>query len=152
MPDYPSIRVDTGIKRVQINDGPDFIEFNPSDVTFAERFYQVMQEFEVKKEEYLIRANEVDANKKIGPDGITTNLPEEIAIIRDICEFMRSEIDVLFGTGTSQKVFGSALAVGMFEQFFNGILPFIKVARSNKTAKYMPKTPNKKRRARRIVK
>lgn len=143
---YPSIRIDTGIKRILINDGPEFIEFSPSDVTFAEKFYQLMQRFELKKVEYQARAEKIDANTEIDSNGLAANLPDNIAMIRDVCEFMREQIDVLFGTGTSQKVFGAALAVDMFEQFFTGITPFIQAARADKVAKYAPDTlPGKRR-------
>jgi len=36
-----NLRIDTGIKKILINDGPEFIEFNPSDVIFAEKFYKL---------------------------------------------------------------------------------------------------------------
>jgi hypothetical protein len=139
-----SIRIETGVKKIQINDGPEYIEFNPADVSFAERFYQLIRDFEAKQVEYQKRAEAIDANKELDANGIPVNLPDGLAMIRDVCEFMREKIDGLFGKDTSRKAFGDALSLSMFEQFFTGITPFIKTARANKVAKYQ-KQPHSKR-------
>jgi hypothetical protein len=57
---------------------------------------------------------------------------------------MRGQIDVLFGEGTSQKAFGNALELGMFEQFFSGITPFVQTVRKEKIAKYTNARPKKR--------
>ena len=44
-----NIQIDIGTKKVHINSGPEFIEFNPSDVTFAEKFYQLVKDFNAKQ-------------------------------------------------------------------------------------------------------
>jgi hypothetical protein len=143
-----SIRVETGIKRIQINDGPEFIEFNPSDVVFAERFYQLIKDFEIKQKEYEVRSLEIEKITGKDENGIPNNLPEGLALIREVCEFLKEKIDVLFGKGTSKKVFGDALNLNMFEQFFSGITPFIQVTREEKIAQYIPtKTTGKGKRA-----
>lgn len=138
-----TLRIDTGVKHVVINDGPEFIEFNPSDVVFAERFYQLVRDFEVKQVEYKKRADLIDLNNKALPDGIPDNFPDSLALMREVCEFMRQRIDGLFGEDTSQRVFGDTLSLNMFEQFFTGITPFIRTARAMKVAKYTPH-PKKK--------
>ena len=139
-----SLRIDTGVKKILINDGPEFIEFNPNDVSFAERFYSLIQEFEVKLKDYQARSDEIDGNKELDGNGIPVNFEARIALMREVCEFIRGKIDHLFGDGTSQRVFGNALSLNMFEQFFTGITPFIQKARYEKVAKYQ-KMPHKKR-------
>jgi hypothetical protein len=140
-----SIRIDTGIKKIQINDGPEFIEFNPSDISFAERFYQLMKDFEVKQVEYQARLDKIDANKELlDANGVPANLPEGLALLREEGEFIRERIDQLFGEDTSHKVFGNALSLEMFESFFTQITPFIQTARAAKIIKYQ-KVPHKKR-------
>ena len=135
MPD--SIRIDTGLKKILINDGPEFIEFNPNDVNFAERFYSLINDFEMKLEEYKARSKIIEENKILDANGIPSNLNDLIALTRDACEFIRGKIDHIFGSGTSQKVFGNALNLDMFAQFFSGLTPFIQATRAEKLKKYM---------------
>ena len=146
-----NIRIDLGIKKVLINDGPEFIEFNPSDVAFAEQFYQLMKEFELKRVEYQARAAEIDAITELDPDGIPVNFPDKLAIMREVCEFMREKIDDLFGKGTSQKVFGDARTLNMFEQFITGITPYIRAERKKKIEKYVPSATSVKRRKHKVM-
>jgi hypothetical protein len=119
-----SIHIDLGIKKVLINNGPEFIEFNPADIVFAERFYQLIKEFEQKQAEYRVRAQQIDANTAVDATGIPLNVPDGLAMMREACEFMRGQVDTLFGAGTSQKVFGNSLSLDVFRQFFEGISPF----------------------------
>lgn len=139
-----SIRIETGVKRILINDGPEFLEFNPADLAFAERFYSLIGEFENKMAEYQKRSEVIDANKEVDAHDIPVNLGDRLTLMRDACEFIRERIDHLFGADTSQKVFGDALGLDMFTQFFQGITPFIQSARADKVVKYQ-KVPHKKR-------
>jgi hypothetical protein len=143
MPD--NLTIDTGVKRLLINGGPTFIEFNPSDIFFAERFYKSMQVFKDKQVEYQKRADllEIEAKKSNEP---IANIPANIELVHEMCIFIRAEIDELFGEGTSQKVFGDAMVLHAFEQFFTGITPYIQTARAAKLEKYapLPKTKRKK--------
>lgn len=133
-----SIRIDTGEKRIAINDDPErVIVFNPQDISFAERFYQLLQDFEAKQVEYQARADELD-NQELDEHGIPSRIDESLALLREVCEFLKGRIDHLFGEGTSRKAFGDAMTLGMFEQFFEGIVPFVQTARGNKVARYAP--------------
>lgn len=135
-----SLRIDTGAKRVMINDDPNrVIVFNPSDVAFAERFYRLIGEFQDKQAEYQRRAEELEQNAVVNENGIPSNLAESLALLREACEFLRAKIDDLFGAGTSEKVFGDALSLDAFEQFFEGITPFVQTARSDKMTRYVSK-------------
>lgn len=140
-----SIHIDTGVKRIMINDDPNnVIEFNPADVAFAERFYGLLKDFEAKQAEYQRRAQEANEKNDLDENGIPVNLVENMTLMREACEFMRGKIDYLFGTGTSQKVFGDTLVLDQFAQFFQGMTPFIKSARQDKVDRYQ-KQPHGKR-------
>ncbi len=129
--------IDTGKVNLTINDDPDrVISFNPSDVVFAEKFYQLIRDFEAKEGEYQRRGAEIEANTKVSENGIPENIGDGIALLREICEWVREHIDNIFGKGTSQVVFGDAMSLDMFSQFFTGITPYVEAARSEKTAKY----------------
>jgi hypothetical protein len=133
-----TLRIETGAKRLLINDGPGFIEFNPADIGFAERFYQLIRDFEGKQAEYEARALELDNQQEKDAEGIPLNVDARFAFLRECCEYVRERIDHVFGAGTSQTVFGDTLNLDMFGQFFVGITPYIQQARQEKTAKYAP--------------
>lgn len=131
-----SIRIDTGVKRLLINDGPDVLEFNPTDVVFAEKFYAMIREFEEKQAEYQARAELAAADEGVDENGIPVNIEKSLALLREVCVFLRERIDFLFGPGTSQKLFGDAMTLDMFEQFFKAIAPHIQRARADKVSRY----------------
>ncbi|MFH0957107.1 MAG: DUF6673 family protein [Pseudomonadota bacterium] len=139
-----SIRIDTGVKRIMINDDPNnVIEFNPGDVSFAEGFQGLISEFEMKMVEYQRRSDEIEANNELDEHGIPSNLEARLKLMREVCEFIREKIDHIFGVGTSQKLFGNALSLDMFTQFFEQITPFIQRDRLAKVAKYQKKPQRK---------
>ena len=134
-----SIRINSGV-RIAINNDPDrVIEFNPSDVAFAERFYQLLRDFEVKQVEYQERGAKLNLGAELDEYGLPKKLDEALSLLREVCEFMRERIDHLFGAGTSEKAFGDSLDLDLFDQFFEGIMPFIKTERTEKIKKYTRK-------------
>jgi len=133
------LHINTGMKRILIlrdNEPEQFIQFNPSDVDFAEKFYQLIGEFEAKQTEYKKRFDEIEKDTEIDKHDIPVNLPNKFTLLRGVCEFIKDRIDNLFGVGTSKIVFGDALTLNMFSQFFEGVAPFIQTARAEKVAKY----------------
>ena len=132
------IKVDVGIKRLAINDDPERIgEFNPTDILFVERFYEVYREFDSKQAEYLERSAALDAQSgEVNENGIPVNMQAGLDFVKDVCNFMREKLDYLFGEGTSQMVFGDVQSVDMIGQFLEGITPYIQKARTEKIKKY----------------
>jgi hypothetical protein len=126
-----NLTIDTGAVQLTINNDPNrVITFNPSDVVFAERFYALMQDFSVKQAEFQARTNELASRD---------DLAGNIALMRDACEYLRGQVDGLFGAGTSQMVFGDVLSLDAFAQLFEGLTPFIRAARDEKITKYTMK-------------
>jgi hypothetical protein len=141
-----SIRIDTGVKRVAINDDPNrIIEFNPKDVVFAERFYGLIGEFKSAEKDFVSRAEALDAVKEIDELGLPVNAGERIKLLREVCEWAREKIDQVFGEGTSQKAFGDAIGLDLFSQFFEGITPFIEGARGDQVQKYSKVVADRKK-------
>lgn len=139
------IQINTGVKRIVINDDPDrVLEFNPEDVIFAEKFYGLIKVFQEQEKEFQRRIAEVQANEAVDELGIPLNTSATFELVIEICNFLRGQIDVVFGPGTSQLVFGETQSLGMFEQFFSGIAPFITAARAEKVSKYQSKAPRAK--------
>lgn len=132
-----SLRIDAGVIRITVNDDPNrVISFNPEDVLFAEKFYNLLQEFQEKQKEYEIRLNEIKAAEVLDETGIPKNLSDTLTVVEEICDFMRNKIDEVFGAGTSNVAFGEAKSLTMIEQFFQGIVPFIQAGRAQKLSKY----------------
>jgi hypothetical protein len=141
-----TLQINTGEKRIAINgDESRVIVFNPSDIIFAEKFYNLVGDFELKLGEYQKRGALLDANQETDSNGTPKNLDERLALLREICEYVRERIDHLFGKGTSQKAFGDTLSLDVFKQFFEGITPFVQTVRSEKIAQYTTLTAIKKR-------
>ena len=137
-----NLNIDLGIKRLMINDDPEkVLEFNPSDIVFAERFYRLIQVVQEKEIEFTAKAEAMEDVE--GKDLLPNNFLEQTALMREVCDFVKEEIDILFGEGTSQMLFGDAETLYMFETFFEGITPFMKHARDEKVRKYTKK-PKKK--------
>jgi hypothetical protein len=141
-----SIRIDTGVKRIAINGDPTrVIEFNPKDVLFAEKYYQMVGEFQNKQEDYSTRAEVLEADAEVDEIGLPLNTQERLALFREICDWTKEKIDQVFGAGTSEKAFGEALNFDMFVQFFEGVKPFIEEARSEKVQKYSKVVADRKK-------
>jgi len=136
--------IKSGKKRIAIKDDEGNVTgevcFNPSDVSFAEKFYSVYQEFQEKIKEYEVKAAEIDAeNESVDENGAPVQFSKGVAFSREVCEFIYSKIDDLFGEGTSLVVFRGSLDFEMIGQFFEGITPFIQKARAEKLIKYSNK-------------
>jgi hypothetical protein len=138
-----TIRTDSGFKTLIINDGPETLVFDPSDTMFAEKFYRLLQNLESKEVEFRTKAEKLDAVEAVDDNGVSTAMSEKIELLHQVCAFFRSEIDLLFGEGTSQKLFGESYSLNNISKFFTDITPYIQVARSAKVAKYIPPPPVK---------
>lgn len=132
-----TLRIDTGAVRLAINgDEGRIIEFNPEDIVFVERFYNLIKEFELKEVEFREKAEALAKISELDEHGIPVNTGENIKLVLELCNYLRKNIDHVFGQGTSEKVFENNQTLNMFEQFFTGILPFVNKARSEKISKY----------------
>ena len=132
-----TLRIDTGAVRLAINgDENRIIEFNPEDIVFVERFYSLIKEFEAKEVEFREKAEKLAENSELDEYGIPVNTGDNIKLVKELCEYLRTKIDHVFGAGTSAKVFESNQTLNMFEQFFTGITPFVQKARGQKLEKY----------------
>ena len=140
-----SLRID-GAVQLAINDDPErVISFVPEDVLFAERFYHLLDALREKEVEYRDRVAVLGENKAVDAYGIPENAPAGIALLHEVCDFMRDEIDTVFGEGTSEKVFGEVRSLDMIEQFFKGVTPYIQKARQKRTRKYTDPVIEKRR-------
>lgn len=141
-----SLRIETGVKRILINDDPNkFIEFDPDDIVFAEKFYELFHEFKTTEKDFMQRAEQLDANKEVDELGMLLNAGERIQLMKDLCQWAKDKIDYLFGEGTSQMIFGDVVKLDPIIQFFNGVAPFFKISRDEKVQKYRKVVKDRKK-------
>lgn len=135
-----SLQMQTADIQILVNDDPNrVISFNPEDIAFIDAFYSLIGEFDSKMNEFKQRELLLRKNKAVDKFGIPVTTKEEIQLTLDLCTYLREKIDMLFGMGTSDTVFGKANTPDMFVQFFDGITPFIQTAREKKMQKYTVK-------------
>lgn len=137
-----ALQITTSEKRIPIiRDGQEagVLVFNPNDVTFAEKFYRLIGEFQQKLTEYRLRADVIEKIQAIDENNLPVNVGDRLTLQHEACVYIREQIDALFGVDTSQKVFGSTLDLDLFPQFFNGITPYIQAARNSRVERYSNK-------------
>lgn len=134
-----SIRISSANEvRLMINDDPNrVIEFDPSDLEFIESFYNLIETFEKKEKDFKKRDAVLRANKDKDKYGMPKNAKARIALNREVCNFIKEQIDVLFGEGTSEKAFGNKNNLEMIVALFDGVTPFIQNKRKEMTSKYI---------------
>lgn len=123
-----TINIITSEKQIPIiRDGQQvgILSFNPNDVLFAERLYRLISDFEAKSAEYQERYKSLGNDTGAG-----------LQLLSETVTYIRSQIDGVFGQGTSQMVFGNTYSLDVFSQFFTAIMPFFQAARAEKVAKY----------------
>jgi hypothetical protein len=133
------MKISTGLVIIPVErDGENVgsIRFNPNDIGFAQRFYDLLGEFETKQQEFSKRAENMGDGGGLDEYGLPKNAGEQLALYHEICDFMKAKINELFGSGTSKTVFGDAVVLDMFADFFEGVTPYIQQARGDKIAKY----------------
>ena len=106
-----SIRVNSGVKVIEVNDKGETISLPLSDDSFIRGFYALLNEIKAKSE--AISAKKVD---------ITETMNDVVKFDEDV----RDRTDELIGADTCKKVFGAVLpSSDQFIEFFSLLLPFV---------------------------
>lgn len=113
------------------------LRFNPDDVCFVERVYDLIGELQQAEKTYEARAQELEVDNSVDEYGIPQNIRARLQFLREACEDLYTKIDTAFGTGTSEMVFGGALSLSAIEQFFTGLAPHFEESRAGKVAAYL---------------
>lgn len=125
------------------NDENRIIEFDPNDVRFINRYYSMIANFEIKQKEFMDKAAEIDKITTYNSFGMKVSDIEGSKLTLEMCEYMREQIDFVFGDGTSDTVFGDTIYPGMIDEFLSGIAEYISSSRNSKIEKYIGKNESK---------
>jgi hypothetical protein len=135
------LNIKTGVVRISVKNDTGapggVISFNPSDSIFREGFYLLANEFQTKLAEMEKESNELEKNSQVDGNGLLVNAMDRIALVKEICVYLRGKIDHLFGEGTSMVAFGDCLNLDVFPQFFDAMVPFFQEAGAEATRKYL---------------
>ena len=98
--------------------------FNPTDVKSAQKVMNLQSQLEEKQTEFEKRAQSCETAE------------DKAALLVESIDYFRAIVDDVFGSGTSQLVFGDARTFSMFDDFLQGIIPYYKKASEARIAKY----------------
>lgn len=127
------IRVNTSVKRIEVNDNGDYIELNFSDNSFPDRFFNMLENVQKRQEE--IQAQDREIREKFGADEYAV-LQHESALFRQMHEDIMKEVDGLFGADTCRKVFGDIVpGIELFDDFFTQLIPYFEEYGKERVAK-----------------
>lgn len=122
-----SLRVDSGIKNIEVNDNGDYISIPISDTSFYERFAVLMEDFEKKQEEVEKKVEALSEKHKDKPDVDAEAAIDMIKLYSEICSYVCAELDKMFGEGCCRKVFVGIKNPGieLISDFFEKITPLL---------------------------
>lgn len=131
------IRVNTGAKRIEVNDNGDYIVLDFSDNSLPDRFFAMIDHVQKHGDDCAKRLEEISAEQKEGSEGY---IRATSALLRKVHEEIMGEVDALFGPGTCRKVFGDIVpGIELYDDFFTQLMPYFEQAgkeRAQRMKKY----------------
>lgn len=131
------IRVNTGAKRIEVNDNGDYIVLNLGDASFADRFFEMIDVIQEKVNAKTPKAKEIDETTAEGSEERHRAVAK---LSREVYEEVMPEIERFFGPGTCKKVFGDIVpGIELYDDFFQQLMPYFEEfskERAEKMKKY----------------
>ncbi len=139
-----SLKIDDGKIRLAINDDPKrVIAFNPNDMGFIEKIYRLVSDYQGMEAKYervvaenggLVKRDVL--RRQLEEEGRADVIDEALKIATELFSKIDQSLDDLFGEGAAQKITDGARSFHIYEQFFDGIAPFIQISRAEVLEKY----------------
>lgn len=154
------IRIDAGIKEIEVNDSGDSIKIPINDTAFYRRFVEAFNRFEKKRVEIDRKSKELSGKypqKETGdgqeekaegdPEINMEMFGDAIGLYSEACRETCMEIDNIFGDGCCSKVFPGVKEPGidMIVEFFEQILPIMEKFMDEKKKNMVQKYGKKRR-------
>lgn len=121
------IRVNTGVKRIEVNDDGDYITLSLNDNAFLDRFLSLYERIQNMADEYTGKENAVREKYADGAESSRDGLLREtFALYTEAGKTMKQEMDSLFGEGSCKKVFGDITpSFELYLDFFEQLTPYL---------------------------
>ena len=130
-----SLQVRTGQISLQILDDEGnergIFKFNPEDINCAKAIINLQAELNDKEAEFTERATKAETDE------------EKVMVLDELTNYFNNAIDECFGSGSSKVLFGNAKTLSMYQDFFEGIIPYYEKASKKRLAKYNKKKSGK---------
>lgn len=146
------LRVDSGIKNIEVNDNGDYISIPISDTTFYERFGNILKYFDSKQADIEQQAKELADKHQGKADNDTEVIVDTVKMYSELCKEVCSELDKLFGDGCCRKVFVGveSPSIELIGDFFEQITPLLQKYADERNAKFNMKYSRKRKGARSV--
>ena len=132
-----SIRVNTGAKRIEVNDDGDCIVLNFADQSLPTRYFALLEDMEAKQAEYQQRAKTIDEDQSLDDKA---RFKAAAVLNLEIHNYMREQVDDLFGSDTCRKVFGEIVpSIDLYADFFEQLSPYFEKYAAERKAKLKQK-------------
>ncbi|MEN6482582.1 MAG: hypothetical protein ABFD29_10475 [Anaerolineaceae bacterium] len=123
----------SNIQIVLDGDSSRVISFNPRDVMLRNRITQFMLNLQAKRTEIAERAQAIEAVTEKDEDGIPINIKDALSFNTETSEYFISQLDDIFGDGTSEKLFGPrAFDIELMLSFMTFIMDKINIVSKDK--------------------
>lgn len=127
------IRVQSAVKKIEVNDNGEYISLNLGDSSFPERFFAMVDN--IQKRAGDLQAQAAEIAEKCGSESEAA-VKAAASLYREFHQDIANEVDAMFGPKTCRKVFGDIVpSFEMFEDFFNQLVPYIQEYGRERAAK-----------------
>lgn len=137
------ITLQSGVKRIQVNENGDFITFDARDQGFTERFMKLLKDFTNKKAEYDAKVKDLQSMPCDTEKEQLTRATAALEFNSSVCNWMAEQINAVFQDDVKQKVFGDITPTGeAWAEFMYQLAPIVQVAKaeqSERVRKYTAK-------------
>lgn len=130
--DTLKLRIDTGVRKIEVNDNGDYIMLQVADQSIPAK----LKKFVKAATDKLNKLSELTESENEADIEAAAELAYEIDI------FAKASVDDIFGAGTCKKVFGDIVPpIEMYIEFIDAITPYFQeyaLNRAKKLSKYSP--------------
>ncbi len=132
-----SIRINTGAKKIEVNDDGDCIVLNFADQSLPTRYFALLEVIEAKRADYQQRAKIIDEDQSLDDKA---RFKAAAALNLEIHNYMREQVDNLFEADTCRKVFGDIVpSIDLYADFFEQLSPYFEKYAAERKAKLKQK-------------
>lgn len=137
-----SIRVKSGVKRIEVNDDGEYIEINFGDARFMRSLYSMLDGAQTEVKEAQKCEAEIREKFKDDEDAQTREL---LQLNEKVLKGMVAGFDSALGKDTCKKVFGDIIpTVYMFQDFMDQLLPILEEGQREQQERQMKYSPNRR--------